>query len=152
MNRALLLLTSKALLLAGCAPAPSTPAAKVDPTAEAWYGPATERLTSLDRTAEQLFQTGRTQEAASLVTSGQSLQSRLLSAPHPTLEAMEAIADLDQLYGRLLTNNGYWGQARLLFQKNVTRWKTWKPQTPETDQRLKQASDAIAECDRHMGA
>jgi hypothetical protein len=51
----------------------------------------------------------------------------------------------------MLVSNGYYGSARLLFQKNVTRWKTWKPRTPETDRRLKQANSAIAECDRHMG-
>jgi hypothetical protein len=105
----------------------------------------------MDRAAEQLFQSGRTQEAAAIVTSGQALQGRLLSAPRPTLEAMEAIADLDQVYGQLLISNGFYGEARLLFQKNVTRWKTWKPRTPETDRRLTQANTAIAECDRHMG-
>jgi hypothetical protein len=65
---------------------------------------------------------------------------------------MEAVSDLDHLYGRMLVSNGYYGSARLLFQKNVTRWKTWKPPTPDTDRRLKEAETAIAECDRHMGA
>jgi hypothetical protein len=111
-----------------------------------------ERLTSMDRAAEQLVQNGRAQEAAAIVTSGQSLQNRLLTAPRPTLAAMEAIADLDQIYGTMLISNGYFGEARLLFQKNVTRWKTWKPRTAETETRLKQAKDSIAECDRHMGA
>jgi hypothetical protein len=75
----------------------------------------------------------------------------LLAAPLPTLAAMEAIADLDQVYGRMLIYNGYYGSARLLFQKNVTRWKNWKPPTPDTERRLKDANSAIAECDRHMG-
>ena len=38
-----------------------------------------------------------------------------------------------------------------LFQKNLVRWKYWKPQTPDTAGRLKQAQDAIAECDRRIG-
>jgi len=150
MNRAFPLLVFAAVLLGGCAPAPvATPQA--DPAHEAWYGETTQRLTSMVRAAEQLLQSGRSQEAAAIVTSGESLQNRLLTAPRPTLEAMEAVADLDQLYGRMLISNGYYGSARLLFQKNVTRWKTWKPQTPETDRRLKEANAAIAECDRHMG-
>ena len=76
--------------------------AKVDPTTESWYPQTAQRLATMDRAAEQLFQGGRTQEAAAIVTSGQSLQSRLLAAPRPTLAAMEAIADLDRIYGRLL--------------------------------------------------
>ena len=151
MNRAIFGLILAAMLMAHCGPAP-VQQVKTDPTAEAWYGPAVERLTAMDRSAEQLLQSGRNQDAAAIVTAGQSLQSRLLSAPRPTLAAMEAIADLDHVYGRLLVSNGYFGEARLLFQKNVTRWKTWKPQSPETENRLKQANQDIADCDRHMGA
>ena len=151
MNRALLMLLSAAVLLAGCGPSAPAQAPKADPTAESWYPQATERLTGMDRAAEQLFQNGRTQEAAGIVTSAQSLQNRLLAATRPTLAAMEAIADLDRIYGRLLLSNGYFGSARLLFQKNVTRWKTWKPPTPETERRLQEANSDIAECDRHMG-
>jgi hypothetical protein len=151
MNRAFALPAFAALLYSGCAPPAQVATPKTDPASEPWYAQTTERLTTMDRTAEQLFQAGRSQEAAAIVTSGQSLQSRLLTAPHPTLEAMEAISDLDRLYGEMLVSNGYYGSARLLFQKNVTRWRTWKPQTPETARRLKQANSAIAECDRHMG-
>lgn len=151
MNRALPMLLFAAATLAGCGPSAPAHAPKVDPTTEAWYSQTTERLTNMDRAAEQLFQTGRAQEAAAIVTSAQSLQNRLLAAPRPTLAAMEAIADLDRIYGRMLVSNGYFGSARLLFQKNVTRWKTWKPQTPETERRLQEANADIAECDRHMG-
>jgi hypothetical protein len=156
MNRAhrilVLILVPAAALLPGCGPAaaPVQPS-KADPAGEAWYAETAERLTRMDRAAEQLFQSGRSQEAAAIVTSGQSLQTRLLTAPRPTLAAMEAVADLDQVYGQMLISNGYYGSARLLFQKNVTRWKTWKPAAPETEQRLKQAQAAISECDRHMG-
>jgi hypothetical protein len=150
MTRLFPTLLFAAVLLTGCAPAPVvTP--KADLTTESWYAQTTERLTQMDRTAEQLFQNGRPQEAAAIVTSAQALQNRLLTASRPTLEAMEAVADLDHIYGQILISNGYYGSARLLFQKNVTRWKTWKPQSPETDRRLKQADAAIAECDRHMG-
>jgi hypothetical protein len=150
MNRAFPLLLAAALLT-GCGPSAPVVAPKVDPTTEAWYAPGVERLTTMDRSAEQLFQAGRTQEAAAIVSGAQSLQTRLLAAPRPTLAAMEAIADLDRVYGRLLVSNGYFGEARLLFQKHITRWKTWKPQTPETEKRLKEANSDIAECDRHMG-
>jgi hypothetical protein len=49
----------------------------------------------------------------------------------------------------LMADNRY-GWARLQFQKNVTRWKYWRPRTPETDRRLKLAQDQIAECDRKL--
>lgn len=100
--------------------------------------------------AEALLQNGKTDQAAAIISNGQPLLEHLLAAPRPTLAAMEAVSDFDQLYGRLLIGNGYVGSARLLFQKNVTRWKTWKPQTPETARRLQLARDSIAECDRHM--
>jgi hypothetical protein len=152
MNRAYPMLILAAGLLTGCGPA-AAPAesSKADPATEPWYAETTERLTKMDRAAEQLLQAGRSQEAAAIVTSGQSLETRLLTAPRPTLAAMEAVADLDQIYGQMLISNGYYGSARLLFQKNITRWKTWKPPTPETERRLQQAQSAIAECDRHMG-
>jgi hypothetical protein len=150
MNRVLLTL-SAAALLAGCGPAPTAQAPKTDPTTEAWYADGTKRLTSMDRAAEQYFQAGRKDEAAAIIQSGVPLQDRLLAAPRPTLEAMEAIADLDRIYGKMLISNGYFGEARLLFQKNITRWKVWKPQTAETERRLKEANSDIAECDKHMG-
>ena len=152
MNRIHPLLILAAVLFAGCGPAAApVESSKADPASESWYGETAERLSKMDRVAEQLVGSGRSQEAAAIVTSGQSLQTRLLTAPRPTLAAMEAIADLDQIYGQMLICNGYYGSARLLFQKNVTRWKTWKSPTPETDLRLKQAQAGIAECDQHMG-
>jgi hypothetical protein len=63
---------------------------------------------------------------------------------------VEAASDLDQLYGRMLLSNRNYGWARLEFQKNRARWKTWQPQTDETVRRLKLAETAIAECDRRM--
>jgi hypothetical protein len=151
MNRLLPVLLLAAALLAGCGPSAPSEANKVDPTTESWYPDTTQRLAKMDRAAEQLFDAGRPQEAAAIITSAQSLQTRLLAAPRPTLEAMEAVADLDQIYGRMLISNGYYGSARLLFQKNITRWKNWKPQSADTERRFKDASAAIAECDRHMG-
>jgi hypothetical protein len=139
-----------AALLCGCSTAPPADQPKADPTTEASYGLAVQELASMGRQAEELLHNGKSDQAAAIVSNGQPLLDRLLAAPRPTLAAMEAVSDFDQLYGRLLVGNGYFGSARLLFQKNVTRWKTWKPQTPETARRLKLALDAIAECDRHM--
>ena len=138
-----------AALLCGCSTAPPGQP-KADPTTESSYGLAVQELASMGRQAEELLDNGKSDQAAAIVSNGQPLLDRLLAAPRPTLPAMEAVSDFDQLYGRLLVGNGYFGSARLLFQKNVTRWKTWKPQTPETARRLKLALDAIAECDRHM--
>lgn len=141
-----------AVVLAGCAPAPA-PAPKVtpDPTAEDWYGPVTAELVAMNREAEGLLRDGKGDQAAAIITKGQALVGRLLAAPRPTLAAMEAASDLEQMYGRMLLGNRNYGWARLAFQKNVSRWKNWRPQSPEAARRLKLAQDGIAECDRRMG-
>ena len=150
MTRSLLTLVAAALL-AGCGPAPTAQAPKSDPTTESWYAQDTQRLANMDLAAAKLFHAGRNDDAAAIVQSGVAIQKRLLAAPRPTLEAMEAIADLDHVYGRLLISNGYFGDACMLFQKNVTRWRTWKQPNPDTERRLKEANDDIDECNRHMG-
>ena len=102
------------------------------------------------REAEGLLRQGKAEEAAAIVSKGQALSNRLLTAPEPTLEAMEAVSDLDDLYARLLVRNRHYEWARSFFQKNVMRWKYWKPQSTETARRLKIAQAGIAECDRAM--
>jgi hypothetical protein len=124
--------------------------AQRDPTAERWYGQTVDELAAMNRQASEFFKKGKSDEAAALILRGEPLSSRLLSVREPTLAATEAAADLDQLYGQMLFSNRNYGWARLLFQKNVTRWKHWMPQTPDTASRLKQAESAIAECDRRM--
>jgi hypothetical protein len=104
----------------------------------------------MNREAENSLHNGGVDRAAAIVTNGQPLIHRLLSVPHPTLAAMEAVSDLDQLYGRMLLGNRHYVWARTLFQKNLTRWSLWTPQTPETLRRLKMARSAVAECDRHI--
>ncbi|HEX3748890.1 MAG TPA: hypothetical protein VHW09_33430 [Bryobacteraceae bacterium] len=141
-----------ATLLAGCgAPLRQSQPSTTDTTSSPAYSEATQHLAGLDRAAAQYFQAGNAQEAEAIVSSALPVQTRLLAAPRPTLEAMEAVADLDRVYGKILISNGYIADARMLFQKNVTRWKTWKPQTDETARRLKEATADIAECDKHMG-
>ena len=120
-------------------------------TKQPWYGDATQQLATINRQAEDLFKNSEADKAAALIQQGQSLQSRLVSVPRPTLEALEAASDLDDLYGRMLLSNHHYGWARLFFQKNVARWKHRAPLTPETEKRLAQANAEIAECDRHIG-
>jgi hypothetical protein len=141
--------TAALVLLAGCA-APRVEQPKPDPTREAGYAEAEERLAGLNREAEDLLKRGRSDEAASAITRGQPLQARLLAAPRPTLRAMEGASDLDDLYARMLLSNGHDGWARMLFQKNLARWKAWKPQTADTARYLRQAQAGIAECDRRL--
>ena len=74
----------------------------------------------------------------------------MLAVPNPTFEAAVAASDLDDLYGRMLLSNRHYGWARLQFQKNLSRWKHWQPQTPDTARLMKQAESGIAECDRHI--
>jgi hypothetical protein len=138
-------------MLTACAPSPE-PVAPVqrDPTTERRYGETVAELVAMNREANEFFRKGKSDEAAALIEKGEPLSSRLLSVPQPTLAATEAASDLDQLYGQMLLSNKNYGWARLLFQKNVARWKHWMPQTPETASRLKQAESAIAECDRRI--
>jgi hypothetical protein len=136
-----------AAALAGCG---SAPAPERDETKQAWYVQAAAQLAEMDRQAEALFQSGRRDEAAALIEKGQPLENRLLAVHQPTLDALEAISDLDDLYGRMLLSNRHYGWARLLFQKNLARWKRWTPQTEETLRRWKQAEAGIADCDKHL--
>jgi hypothetical protein len=126
------------------------PAPQRDATKEAWYSETVQQLAGMNREAASLFESGKSDQAAALIEKGEPLMSRLLSAPRPTLEATEAASDLDDLYGRMLLANHHYGWARLLFQKNLARWRHWQPQTPEAARRLQQAKSAIAECDRHL--
>jgi len=143
-------------LFTGCGsstPAPAkaeAPARKGDPTATADYAEAVARLTALDRKAEDALRHGQSKEAAGAINDGEPYQGFVLSAPHPTLEAMEAASDLDDIYARMLLAGHRDGWARMFYQKNVARWKTWKPQTPESQRRLRQAQAGIAECDRRL--
>jgi hypothetical protein len=144
-----LLILLAVAVLSGCDPAPP-PQKKADPVTEAWYRPTVEQLAAMNREAEALLQSGKKEQAAEIITKGQPLANRLLSAPRPTLAASEAASDLDHLYARMLLSNGHYGWARLQFQKNLARWKNWQPQTPETARRVKLAREGIAECDRRI--
>ena len=136
-----------AVVLIGCAAAPPP----IQTTDDSWYGPTLDQLTALNRDAGRAFQAGKFDEASALIVKGEPLANRLVAVSRPTLAAVEAASDLDQLYGRMLLMNRNYGWARLQFQKNRARWKTWQPQTPETARRLKLAEDGIAECDKNLG-
>jgi hypothetical protein len=142
------IVTLAVICLSACGPAPVQPPA--DPSTDASYARSVQQLIALNRNAEGLFQKGNQDAASALILKGEPIATRLLAAPRPTVEAMEAASDLDQLYGRMLLANRNYGWARLQFQKNEARWKNWKPQTPETEKRLQAARAAIAECDRKM--
>jgi hypothetical protein len=145
------LATAALLLLAGCASPPAgVEQPKSDPTREARYAESVEQLAALNREAEDLLKRGRSEEAAAAIIKGQPVQARLLAAPRPTLRAMEEASDLDDLYARMLLSNGHDGWARMLFQKNLARWKSWKPQTADTERRLHRAQAGIAQCDRRL--
>ena len=142
------------LLLAGCAPAPvakqAPPQPAPDITKEAWYGGAVDELAALNREAARLLAGGKKDDAAAVLTNGQPIVARLLAASQPTLAAMKAASDHDQMYADMLLGNRNFGWARLEFQKNVSRWKNWKPQTEETARRLELAKAGIRECDKRI--
>ena len=136
-----------AAFLAGCEQKAAPPR---DATKEPWYSDAVEQVTAMNREANSAFAAGKSDRAAALIEKGQPLVARLLAVPNPTLEAAIAASDQDDLYGRMLLSNRHYGFARLLFQKNLARWKHWQPQTLETARLFKQAESAIADCDRHI--
>lgn len=147
MDRALI---ACVLVMAACGPAPQpVGTARPDPTKEAWYTNAVDELVSLGKQAEAL-RTRQPDESSALILRAQPIVSQVLGVPRPTLAAMEAASDIDDLYGRMLMANRHYGSARMLFQKNVARWTHWKPQTEETARRRKDAEAAIAECDRRI--
>lgn len=141
------------VLLNACS-APSPPPKTVlqhDPVTEPWYARTVAELAKVNREAKASFQLGKPDAAAALIKKGELLSDRLLSVSKPTLAATEAASDLDDLYGQMLFSNRNYGWARLVFQKNLARWKYWKPPTPEAAIRLNQAKSAIAACDREIG-
>ncbi len=142
------IILAAALFLAGCRSELVQPPA--DQTTQTWYVQNVEQLAAIDRDAETAFQQGKSDDAAALIEKGQPLMKTVVSVPRPTFAAVAAASDLDDLYGRMLLSNRHYGWARLLFQKNLARWKHWTPATPETARRLKQAEAEIAECDRHI--
>jgi len=139
-----------AALCWSCGSAPAPVEAPKDPTADAGYAKTVEQLAALTAQAEELFKAGRTDEASVVVQRGQALQARLLAAPRPTLAAMEAASNLDDLYGRMMIANKQYGWARDFFHKNAVRWKAWKPATEDTEKRRQEALARVAECEKLM--
>ena len=136
------------VFLAACESAP--PPAPRDATKEAWYGAAVEELTALNRDAESAFAAGKPDQAAALIEKGQPLMARILDAAHPPCKRPSPRPISISFYGRMLLKNRHYGWARLLFQKNLARWKHWQPPTADSARRFQQAEEAIAECDRHI--
>ncbi len=149
-------LMMKSVLVLGCllscihCAKPPEPPPKVDETKEAWYGEAVTELRDLTARAEEAFSKKNADEASHLIQKGEPVAARLLKVTEPTLEALETASDLDDLYGRMLLSNKHYGWARMIFQRNVARWKNREPQTEDTVRRRKQAEMYIMECDRNI--
>jgi hypothetical protein len=141
-------LVAATLFLTACGSPP--PPSSRDTTLPSWYAPALNQLTALNRQADDLFQKRDQDQAAAKIKEAQSLSARLLAVPRPSLTAVEAASDLDDLYGRMLLANRNYGWAQMFFQKNRSRWKNWKPQTEEAQRRFKQAESEIAECEKRI--
>ena len=139
-----------ALALSACSSAPPPEAARKDPTAEAWYGDTLRQVVDLNNRAKEFFAQGKKDDASALILQAEPLSNKLLAVPQPTLAAMSAASDLDELYGKMLLSNHNYGWARMFFQKNLARWKHWTPQTPDTTARQKEALFEIDECDKHI--
>jgi hypothetical protein len=140
-----------AIVLTACGGTQPQSATPTDETKEPWYTETVDKLASQNREAEQLWKSGKEDDAAKLIQAGEPLSDKLLAVRNPTLAAMQDASDLDDLYGRMLFSNHNYGWARLFFQKNAARWKIWQPRTDDTAARLKEAQREIDECDRKIG-
>jgi hypothetical protein len=139
------------VLLGGCGPAPAPVAsAPVDETKTTAYHDAVAQLAAMNREAEAAYKAGKGDDAAKIMEEEKPLVKRVLAPRQPTVEAMEAASDLDQLYGTMLLGNKHYGWARVMFQENLARWKHWRPVTEESQRRLRLAEAGIAECDKHL--
>lgn len=123
---------------------------KRDPAHEPRYTAAAAELRRLHTDAAALYRQGRREAAGKRILEAQPFSAELLAVPRPTLEAMMAVSDLDDLYARILFENRQYGWARLLFQKNAARWRTWAPRSEETEQLRRSAEAGIAACDRKI--
>lgn len=149
-RRSKLSLTVLAVLLVSCGPSETPRAQHPDPTKESWYAPGAEQLSRFNQQASALIAAGKDNDASAIITQTEGLAQRLISVPSPTYEATQAVADRTALYGQMLMKNRHYGWARMEFQKNVMRWKAWRPQTPETQQKLRDAEAQVAACDRQL--
>jgi len=138
------------ILLAGCASAPPPLVKVADPTADPAYGRGVEELAKMYREASGLLESKKADEAGAILTKAQPMIEKVLSVPRPTRAALEVSSNLDQMYGQMLLSNHHYGWARMMFQKNLARWKNAVPQDEDTARRLKLAVDSIAECDRNI--
>lgn len=135
-----------AAILTGC----SGSVSDRDVTKESWYVQTVAQVAQMNREADASFKNGKADQAAATIEQAEPLVARLLKVPYPSLAAAQAASDLDDLYGRMLLSNRHYGWARLQFQKNLSRWRHWTPQTPDAERRVKQALAEMAECDRHI--
>lgn len=147
--RFVLFALSTVFLLMSCGPEPA-PGPPPDPTTETWYKDAISQLVAMNRQAEEALKAGKPDDASALIVKGEPIASQILGVRRPTLAAMQAASDVDDLYGRMLFSNKHYDWAEFQFQKNVARWRYWQPQTDDTARRLKDALDKVAACDRGM--
>src|SRR5438045_2107570 len=90
-----------ALCIIPCGPAPHDPPHAERVSTTPWYNESLEQLIQLNQEAQTLLRQGKTDQTAALITKGQTLMTRLLSVQQPTLPAVQASSDLDEMYGRM---------------------------------------------------
>jgi len=123
-----------AIVITGCGDAPA-PEPRRDPSADPAYVLKVQQLADTTHQAEAAFQQKKPDDAAALIEKAEPLSSEVLAVAKPSLTAMEAASDLDDLYGRMLLSNRHYEWAMFLFQKCSARWKYWQPQTEDTARR-----------------
>jgi hypothetical protein len=118
-------------VMVSCAAPPPPPAQKaaVDPGDGEWYAPAITELAGLNRESGVAIAGAASPTMRRENHEGAGVVGAAAVGCAPPLEAMEAAADNENLYAGMLLANKNFGWARLSYQKNVSRWKNWRPQT-----------------------
>ena len=76
-----LIILGAVAILSGCMSAPPPPrVAQIDPTQEAWYAETVNKLEEMNRRAQSLFEHGKPDEAAAIITAaGPSVKRKPLA-------------------------------------------------------------------------
>jgi hypothetical protein len=132
-------------ILSGCGEPPAPPPPH-DETQDPWYAETVARVASITKEATDDFDHGKADSASALILQAEPQANQLLAVLRPTLEATIAAADLDAIYARMLFSNRHYEWAQFLYQKNVARWKYWKPPTADSARRQKEAEAQVEQC------
>jgi hypothetical protein len=146
MQFGLLLLT---LIFAGCGKM-APPRAVTEAEAGDTYRKALSDLQRLNAEAAEFRKAKNLNAASDRITEGIVPAKILLAVREPSLAALEAVSDHDQMWAEMLMENRHFGHARQMWATEVARWKNYPNPAPSIQARLARAQKGIADCDRQL--